>query len=141
MGPAQVPATHVEILAYAPTEFYHCQHCEAVWHHLGVGQGVHAEQRASALPPDLQAEYAAIVDWVRAASERYGPRLSFRVVDAASAEGVWKSLRYRVRRFPAFIVDGERIAGLDRPRLDAALEARVGAAPAPPRSGERRRPG
>jgi hypothetical protein len=131
MGPAQLPATQVEILAYAPTEFYHCQHCEAVWHHLGVGQGIHAEQRASALPPDLQAEYAAIVDWVSGALERYGQRVSFRVVDAASAEGVWKSLRHRVRLFPAFIVDGERIAGFDRPRLDAALAARIDAAQAP----------
>jgi hypothetical protein len=130
MDPAPVTATQVEILAYAPTEFYHCQHCEAVWQHLGIGRAVHAEQRDSALPPDLQAEYDQIADWVGAAAERYGPRLAFRLVDAASAEGVWKSLRYRCRRFPAFIVDGERIAGFDRSRLDAALAAHIGAAPA-----------
>jgi hypothetical protein len=25
-------------LAYAPTEFYHCQHCDLVWHSVGFGQ-------------------------------------------------------------------------------------------------------
>ena len=116
----------VEILAYAPTEFYHCQHCEVVWDHLGVGKPIHAEQRAAGLPPDLQAEYADISAWVADAVARYGSQLTVRVVDAASMEGLWKSLRYRARRFPAFILDGqERVLGFDRARLDAALERRL----------------
>jgi hypothetical protein len=116
----------VEILAYAPTEFYHCQHCEVVWDHLGVGRSIHAEQRAAGLPPELQAEYAEIAAWVADAQARYGSRLRVSVVDAASVEGLWKSLRHRVRRFPAFILDGqERVLGFDRDRLDAALERRL----------------
>jgi hypothetical protein len=30
-----------------------------------------------------------------------------KVIDAASLEGVWKALRYGVRKFPAFIVNGQ----------------------------------
>jgi hypothetical protein len=116
------PRAQVEILAYAPTEFYHCQHCEIVWGHIGLGERLHREQRASALPADLQAEYAAISDWVQAAFDRYGERLTVKVVDAASIEGLIKSIRYRVRRFPAFIIDGsERLVGFDAGRLDRAL--------------------
>ncbi len=122
------PKARVEILAYAPTEFYHCQHCEIVWDHVGFGKGLHAEQRESALPPDLQAEYAAISRWVSEAHERYGARLFVTVVDPASIEGFFKSLRHRSRRFPAFIIDGEeRVVGFDRERLDAALQKRLGA--------------
>jgi hypothetical protein len=119
----------VEILAYAPTEFYHCQHCEFVWHSVGFGQRIRAEQRSEALPPDLQAEYTAIADWVGEAHARYGDQLEVKLVDVASIEGVFKAVRHRARRFPAFVVDGsERIIGFDRERLDAALAQRLGSA-------------
>ena len=112
----------VEILTYAPTEFYHCQHCEVVWDQVGFGPRIRAEQRSAGLPPDLQAEYEAISDWVGEAHARYGPRLQVKVVDVASVEGVLKALRHRARRFPAFIVDGrERIVGFDPEQLDAVL--------------------
>jgi hypothetical protein len=115
----------VEILAYAPTEFYHCQHCEVVWDSIGFGKRIRAEQRQNALPADLQAEYAAISSWVMQAFERYGDRLQVKVVDVASVEGVFKAIRHRARRFPVFVVDGrERIDGFDPERLDAALERR-----------------
>ncbi len=120
------PSAQVEILAYAPTEFYHCQHCEIVWGHLGLGDRLHAEQRKSSLPADLQAEYAAISDWAQRAFDRYGDRLTVKVVDAASIEGLYKAVRHRARRFPSFIIDGqERIIGFDRERLDSLLADRL----------------
>jgi hypothetical protein len=120
------PSAQVEILAYAPTEFYHCQHCEIVWGHLGLGQRLHAEERKNALPADLQAEYAAISDWALQAFDRYGDRLTVKVVDAASIEGLYKAVRHRARRFPSFIIDGrERIIGFERERLDNMLADRL----------------
>ena len=121
----------IEILAYAPTEFFHCLHCEVVMQGVGIGQSVRREQREAAFPPDLQAEYTALADWVRGLVARHGERVAVRVVDAASLEGVFKALRHRTRRFPAFILDGrERIVGFDRGRLDGALARRLGSAPA-----------
>ncbi len=119
----------VEILTYAPTDFYQCQHCEFVWGSVGFGQRVRAEQRETALPTDLQAEYAAIADWLAEAHARYGERLQVTVVDVASVEGVFKAIRHRARQFPAFVFDGsESIIGFDRQRLDAALAQRLGSA-------------
>ena len=116
----------LEILTYAPTEFYHCQHCEFVWDSVGFGKRIRAEQRTQALPADLQAEYAAIADWAAAARAQFGDQLRIRVVDVASVEGVIKAIRHRVRRFPTFIVDGsETIVGFDPERLDVALERRL----------------
>jgi len=138
--PLGQPSARVEILAYAPTEFYHCQHCEVVWDHVGLGERLHREQRKSALPPDLQMEYAAISDWVKDAFDRYGERLTVKVVDAASIEGFFKALRYRSRRFPAFIIDGaERFVGFNRSQLDAVLAQRLAGAPrqAPSKGGEK----
>ena len=122
-------SVRLEILAYAPTEFYHCQHCEVVWDSIGFGKRIRAEQRSQALPSDLSAEYTAIADWVGDAHARYGDDLQVRVIDVASIEGVVKAIRHRARRFPAFVLDGsERIIGFDRQRLDAALAQHLGSA-------------
>ena len=123
--------TSLQIITYAPTEFFHCQHCEVAWKQVGLGDRFHAEQRNSGLlPPDLRTEYEAISDWVVDAAMRYGDRLSIQLVDTVSLEGVWKAIRYRLHRFPAFIVGGQTpIAGFDRERLDAELECCLGRVP------------
>src|SRR5712692_10790552 len=89
------PQLDVEVIAYAPTEFYHCQHCEIVWGHLDFGQKLHAEQRrAGQLPPELQAEYAAISDWLLDTAATYGARIRVKIIDAVSIEGLLKSIRH-----------------------------------------------
>ncbi len=94
----------VEIIAYAPTAFYRCTHCEVAWRAAGVTNHLHREQVASSLPADLAQEYAAVSDWVRELFRKHCDRLSVKVVDAASLEGFFKTLRYGVRRYPAVIV-------------------------------------
>jgi len=111
-GPAK--AVQVEVIAYAPTAFYHCQHCELTFQEAGFGQQIHKEQLAHALPEDLTQDYQALSDWVRALVEHYCGRVVVKVIDAASVEGFWKSLRYGVRRYPAVIVEGkEKCIGTD----------------------------
>lgn len=95
----------VEVIAYAPTAFYHCMHCEVAWREIGSSNRIHEEQVESSLPPDLTQEYQALSDWVNALFKQYCDRVVVKVIDAASVEGVLKSLRYRVRRYPAIIVD------------------------------------
>jgi hypothetical protein len=97
----------VEILAYAPTAYYHCMHCEVAWREMGKSNRVQQEQLESSLPEDLAREYQAVSDWVREIFSTYGDRLIVKVIDAASVEGVFKSLRYKTRRFPAVIVEQE----------------------------------
>jgi hypothetical protein len=122
----------VEIIAYAPTAFYHCQHCELVWDQTRFSQGVRQEQINSGLPQDLLHEYAAISDWVRQLFARYCDRVAVKVIDAVSVEGVWKSLRYGVHRYPAIIVDGhDKTIGMDLSLADASVARRLAPAPSP----------
>lgn len=95
----------VEIIAYAPTAFYHCTHCEVAWREIGVTNNIHKEQLSSSLPEDLIAEYQAVSDWVREIFRQHCDRVVVKVIDAASPEGLWKSLRYGMRRYPAVIVN------------------------------------
>jgi hypothetical protein len=58
--------------------------------------------------------------------DRFGDRIRVEVVDAASIEGFWKSLRYRAWRYPVIIVDGsEKHVGTDLQSVWPAIERRV----------------
>jgi hypothetical protein len=98
----------VQVITYAPTAFYHCQHCELTFSEMGLGERVHQEQARDALPEDLRREYEVVSGWVHELATRFGRKVRVRLVDAASIEGFWKSLRHRVRRYPAVIVEGDR---------------------------------
>jgi hypothetical protein len=95
----------VEIIAYAPTAYYHCTHCEVAWREMGADNRIHEEQLASSLPDDLIKEYETVSDWVREMFRVHCDALLIKVIDAASVEGFYKSLRYNARRYPAVIVN------------------------------------
>lgn len=119
----------VEVIAYVPSEYHHCQHCEVTWQAMGLGQTIHREQRASGLPADLAQEFESLSRWAWTLPERFGSRVAVRLVDAASVEGFFKSLLRRFRRYPAFFIEGKRYVGADFSRVDEliseALAARV----------------
>jgi hypothetical protein len=119
----------VEVITYAPTVFSHCQHCEVAFQEMGIGERLRRAEAAQALPDDLARDFQAWSDWIHRLLERYGPRVRVKVVDAASIEGVIDSLRYRVGRYPAVIVDGsEKRSGSDFEALDRVIDARLAAA-------------
>ncbi len=112
-NPVQPKPILVEILAYAPTQFFHCRHCEFVWQQVGAVARVHHEQLESSIPSDLQQEYADLSRWVLDTVETYGGRVVFKIIDAASMEGLLKSVRYGARRYPAFVVGRSKYIGSD----------------------------
>jgi hypothetical protein len=131
----------VEVITYAPTVFYHCQHCEVAFQEMGIGERLRREEAAAALPEDLARDFQAWSDWIHRLLERHGPRIRVKVVDAASIEGVVESLRHRVGRYPAVIVDGtEKRSGSDFEALDRVIEERL-TPPAPAGSALRARSG
>lgn len=121
----------IEIVAYAPTAFYHCTHCEVVWQESGFSQGVHEEQVKSALPPDLLQDYQAVSDWVRRLMRFYCDQVVVKVLDAASLEGFWKTARHRLGRYPAVMVGGHRFAGTDFSAAEAEIARQLDMTPAP----------
>lgn len=95
----------VEIIAYAPTAYYHCTHCEVAWREMGANNRIHEEQLESSLPEDLIREYEQVSDWVREMFRVHCDSIFLKVIDAASIEGFYKSVRYNARRYPAIIVN------------------------------------
>lgn len=127
MEAAAGPPVTVEILAHAPTAFFHCQHCELVWRGIGLGPAAHQAIRTGSLPDDRLAEWRALVDLVGRLRQRFGDRIAVRVVDAASVEGFWQALRWRIRRLPAAVIGRREVVATAAPdafapALQAALE-------------------
>lgn len=115
----------LEVIAPILGSFDHCSHCQVFLDTAGVGGRIHQSDLAS-YPPDLLDEFKRLSDFLFLLGERYGPRLVIRVVDPGSPRGLWHGLRYRVRRYPTFIVDGsERLIGLSERAVEEAIRARL----------------
>ncbi len=116
----------IQVITYAPTVFYHCQHCELTFQEMGIGERLRRQEAAEALPEDLGREFQVLSDWVHEILARYGPRIRVRVIDAASIEGFFASLRHRVPRYPAVIVGGrDKRVGTDFAALEPIIERRL----------------
>jgi hypothetical protein len=74
-------------------------------------------------PPDLKEEYTKLSDWIRELNRLYKHRLFIKLIDVQSPLGMYKSLRYRIRSYPTFIVEGkETYTGWDKRQLESLLD-------------------
>ncbi|MBN1401505.1 MAG: hypothetical protein JXA74_11750 [Anaerolineae bacterium] len=113
----------VELDVIAPTlqSLGVCAACELVLSQADLDSGPHG-RAADEYPAEWLAEQQRLMEWVTDLAEGYGEALRIRVIDPRSPEGLLKSLRHRVRRYPTWIVNGAaRIVGWDRAALEAAL--------------------
>lgn len=77
-------------------------------------------------PPDLKEDFERLSAWLIELAHHYGDALQISVIDPQSIEGFVKSVRYWVRRYPAFIVAGHKeYVGRDEGALDRVLQARI----------------
>jgi hypothetical protein len=118
---------HVSVQVIAPvlTNFFHCMHCEQVFDQAGIGRQVHQEE-LDQYPEDIKEDASRLASLLFDLSQRYGNQIHIQVIDPQSPEGLVKSVRYWVRTYPTFIVDGrEKVVGWDQATLDALLKARL----------------
>lgn len=116
----------VEVVAYAPTGFYHCTHCEIIFKEQGIGDKIHAEQLQSAMPDEIMRDYAQVSRWVNRLVDRFGDKVAVKVIDAASIEGVWKAVRHGLRHYPVVVIAGTAKVDLaDEQAADAAVARHV----------------
>jgi len=112
----------LKIIAPVLTNFFHCMHCEQLFHHSGIGRSMHQEV-LDQYPEDVKQEATLLGDLVFDLAHRYGNRVKLRVIDPQSLPGFFLSLRYWVRRYPTFIINGRKaFVGSDRQGLERVLQ-------------------
>jgi len=76
-------------------------------------------------PQDLLKEHQQLSALVVELINRFRDGIVIHVIDPQSLPGIFKSIKYRVRKYPAFIIEGEElIVGWNRAALDSAIESR-----------------
>jgi hypothetical protein len=80
-------------------------------------------------PEDLKQDYLYLSDWIRELSRKYREKILIRVIDAQSLQGVYESIRHRVFRYPAFVINQKRkYTGRDKLQLEALLQEHMASA-------------
>ncbi len=77
-------------------------------------------------PDDWKYAVDYLSEWIRELSNLYRHRIVIRVIDAQSPLGLWKQIRYRLFRFPAFIVDRKHTyIGWDYQELETLIDEQI----------------
>jgi len=89
-------------------------------------KGKYRKECMNEYPDDWKMAVDYLSRWVENISSLYQHRIRIRLIDAQSPIGLWKQLRYRVFKFPAFIVDRKHTyIGWDYEELEAIIDRRI----------------
>ena len=112
----------LEIVTKVMTTYDHCHHCKIFFDEAGLDKKFH-QKEMDEYPPDLKEENTQLSDWIRELNRLYKHRLLIKLIDVQSLLGIYKSLRYRIRKYPTFIIEGkESYTGWDKNQLEGLLD-------------------
>ena len=118
MAPVQV-----DVYMPLPEGWGICLSCEMLLARANLDKAP-AERGLDEYPPDWQEDFRRLAALVFDLAARYGDSIQIRLWDPRSLQGLLKSLRYGVRRYPTFVVAGrEKVVGWDQPGLERSLQA------------------
>jgi hypothetical protein len=94
-----------------------CKNCRGVFASIGL-KNKFADREINEYPEDLKGEVLRLSQWVRELAQTYPDQIILKVIDAVSPLGIYKMLRHRLRKFPAFIINQKEIySGWDKEEL------------------------
>lgn len=102
-----------------------CRGCGSIMGYVGL-RDKYRDECANEYPDDWKQAVDYVSKWINEISSLYQHRIRIRVIDAQSPLGLWKQIRYRLFRFPAFIVDRKRTyIGWDYAELESLIDERI----------------
>ena len=111
----------VDVFSPIPEGWGICLTCEAMMARANIGK-VPYERGLEEYPPDWQEDFHRLSDLVFVLATRYSDRILIRIWDPHSLPGMFKSIRFGVRKYPTFVINGhEKVTGLDAARLEQVL--------------------
>lgn len=68
-----------------------------------------SKETLEVMPPNLLEMHVRLFDFLNILYSRFGSNLQVQLIDALSLKGAWKTFRHRIRKNPAFIVNGKKV--------------------------------
>lgn len=115
-----MPLLEVEVVAHVLGSMDHCSHCQVFLDGVGVGGQVH-KQDMDSYPREWMEEWQRLSDLIFNVTEKHAGRLVVKITDAQSPQGMWAAIRRGIRKYPTFVVNGEKYVGLDESAVDALI--------------------
>ena len=119
----------VEVIAHVLGSMDHCSHCQVFLDGAGVGGQVHQADLES-YPPEWMDEWKQLSTLIFNVTEQFAGKLVVKITDAQSPQAMWKALRRGVRKYPTFLVAGEKYHGLEEGKVTSLIERHLSPAPA-----------
>ena len=110
----------IEVIAPLPEGWGICLSCEMLLARANLDTPP-SERGLEEYPPEWQADFHRLSDWILDLAARYGNSVLIRIWDPRSLQGLWKSIRCGVRRYPTFVVAGRKISGWNTVQLEQTL--------------------
>jgi len=116
----------VEIIAPMLTAMeFGCSRCELVFSQVGA-QKNYRRSCADEYPEEWKRDSERLTEMLTRLSELYKHRVRFRLIDAQSFAGLWKQIRYGIRKLPAFIVEKKDVCmGLSLDKLEDLIDVHI----------------
>jgi hypothetical protein len=116
MNPVQI-----DVFFPIPEGWGMCNACEVMMAQADLGQAS-PDRGLDEYPPEWQADFKRLIDTIYAIADHYQEQVQIRVWDPRSFQGLVKSIRYGVRRYPTFIINGHtKITELDSDQLEQKI--------------------
>ncbi len=123
---ANMRAVIVEIIAPMLTAMeFGCSRCELVFSQVGAQQS-YRRTCADEYPEEWKRDSERLAEMLARISELYKHRVRFRLIDAQSLPGLWKQIRHRIRKLPAFVVEKRDVcSALSLEKLEALIDRHI----------------
>ena len=115
----------IEVIAPLPEGWGICLSCEMLMARANLDKAP-AERGLDEYPPEWQEDFHRLSDLVLDLAARHGNSILIRIWDPRSLQGMIRSIRYGVRRYPTFVVAGHKMSGWDTAGLEQTLEQALG---------------
>jgi len=115
----------IEVVGRALTAYDHCIRCLSIFRELDMGRKAKMAD-IDDYPTDMKEDSVKLSKLLHELYELYKHRISFRLIDAQSPLGIYKSLIHRFRIYPTFIIEKKDVcSGWDRKKLEELIDRRI----------------
>jgi hypothetical protein len=113
----------VEVISPLPEGWGICLSCEALLARANLDKAPY-ERGLDEYPIEWQEDLHRLSSLIFSLASQYGESIVIRIFDPRSLQGLIKSIRYGVHRYPAFIVDKRlKSVGWDTTTLEQILQS------------------
>lgn len=116
---------NIDVFFPVPEGWGMCTSCEVMISQANLGPAPQ-ERGLEEYPPEWQEDFKRLSATLISLSGRYQDQLQIRIWDPRSLQGMLKSIRHWVRRYPTYVVNGQKkYTGWDTSQLEKDIQSTV----------------